>query len=61
MAGIEEVLRRLGAEPWFRVWLTSRPWAVLAGYDLTEAERELLAVELIAAPRVRGPAPREWD
>lgn len=48
MAGIDEVLERLVSEPGFRTRLTSRPWAALAGYDLNEEERELLAVRLLA-------------
>ena len=50
MAGIDEVLERLVSEPGFRTWLTSRPWVALAGYDLNEEERELLAVRLLAGP-----------
>ncbi len=48
MSGIDEVLERLVNEPGFRTRLTSRPWAALAGYDLNEKERELLAVRLLA-------------
>ncbi|MQA25680.1 MAG: hypothetical protein GEU94_09435 [Micromonosporaceae bacterium] len=48
MAGIDEVLERLVHEPGFRTRLTSRPWAALAGYELSDKERELLAVELLA-------------
>ncbi|MGH3739328.1 MAG: hypothetical protein ACRDT6_27570 [Micromonosporaceae bacterium] len=59
MTALEEVLDRLWTEPGFRVRLTSRPWAALAGYDLTEAERERLAVELIAGPRSGGTYPRQ--
>ncbi|MGH3717080.1 MAG: hypothetical protein ACRDT4_27005, partial [Micromonosporaceae bacterium] len=57
MTQIEEVLDRLVREPWFRVRLMSSPWVALAGYDLSESERELLAVELITGPR----AERESD
>lgn len=51
MAGIDDVLDRLRNEPGFRTLLTSRPWSALAGYDLDEQEREMLAVQLIAGPR----------
>lgn len=46
MAGVDEVLERLITDLGFRRWLREDPAAALQGYDLDEADLELLASQL---------------
>jgi hypothetical protein len=46
MAGLDDVLERLVADPSFRQRLAANPSAALAGYDLSDGDRALLASQV---------------
>jgi hypothetical protein len=54
MAGLDDVLERLVADPSFRQRLAVNPSAALAGYELSEEDRALLASQVTEVAGTRG-------